>query len=169
MNRRGIGIITNTISRAELAAIAAAIIHDFSHIATDSLTSMHQIKDQRSHPNLHRHHIQEDVLQSLAKAIHQSPSPIHFYKVKFHAGIRGNKYADNLAGKSITIYSDVSETSIKRAGPEGNPFYYFTGLQKKKNIKFYINQTQPSHLLQGFGTYPITMIPCKHTCTPSTN
>jgi len=28
---------------------------------------MHQIKKQLSHPNLHRHHIQEDVLQSIAK------------------------------------------------------------------------------------------------------
>jgi hypothetical protein len=50
--------ITNTISRAELAAIAAAVIYGYTHIATDSLTSLHQIKKQLSHPNLHRHHIQ---------------------------------------------------------------------------------------------------------------
>jgi hypothetical protein len=36
--------ITNTISREELAAIAAAVIHGYSHIATDSHTSLHQIK-----------------------------------------------------------------------------------------------------------------------------
>jgi len=41
MNPRD-GNITNAVSRAELAAIAAAIIHGHSHIATDSLTSMHQ-------------------------------------------------------------------------------------------------------------------------------
>ena len=84
VNPRGMGII-NTISCAELvAAAAAAIIHGYSHIATDSLTSMHQIKKQRSHPNLHRHHIQGDVLlQSIAKAIHQSPSPFHFYSLHF--------------------------------------------------------------------------------------
>jgi hypothetical protein len=69
VNPRGVGII-NTISRAELAAIAAAIIYGYSHIATDSLTSMHQIKKQLSHPNFHRRHIQGDVLQSIAKAIH---------------------------------------------------------------------------------------------------
>ncbi len=34
--------ITNIIGRAELAAIAAAITHDHIHIATDSLTSLHQ-------------------------------------------------------------------------------------------------------------------------------
>ena len=38
--------ITNTISRAELAAIAAAVTHGYSHIATDSITSLHQIKKQ---------------------------------------------------------------------------------------------------------------------------
>jgi len=86
VNPKGMGI-TNTISRAELAAIAAAVIHGYSHIATDSLTSLHQFKKQLSHPNLHRHHIQGDVLQSIAKAIRQSPSPIHFFKVKSHANI----------------------------------------------------------------------------------
>jgi hypothetical protein len=51
MNPRGVGITINTIntistiSRAELAAIAAAVIHGYSHIGTDSLNSMHQIKN----------------------------------------------------------------------------------------------------------------------------
>jgi ribonuclease HI len=98
VNLRGVGI-TNTISRAELAATAAAINHSYSHKATGSLTSMHLFKKQLSHPNLHRHYIQGDVLQSIAKAIHQSPSPIHFHKVKSHAGIVGNEYADGLARK----------------------------------------------------------------------
>ena len=65
--------MTNTISHAELAPIAAAIIHGYSHIATDSLTSMHQFKKQLPHPNLHRHHIQGHVLHSIAKAIHHRP------------------------------------------------------------------------------------------------
>ena len=90
---------------------------------------------QLSHPNLHRHHIQGDVLHSIAKAIRQSPSPIYFFKVKFHAGIIGkNEHADALAKKSATTYSDIADTSIRTAGPEGNPFYNTTtstGLQKK--------------------------------------
>ena len=61
VNPKGMGI-ANTISRAGLAAIAAAVIHGYSHIATDSLTSLHQLKKQLSHPNLHRHQIQGDVL-----------------------------------------------------------------------------------------------------------
>jgi len=70
---------------------------------TDSLTSLHQIKKELSHPNLHRHHIQGDVFQSIAKAIRQSPSPIHFFKVKSHAGIIGNEHAEAFAKKSATI------------------------------------------------------------------
>jgi len=106
VNPRGVSLI-NTISCAELAAIAAAIIHGYSHIATDSLTSMHRIKKQLSHPNLHCHHIQGLALQSITKAIHQSPSPIHFHEVKSHAGFIGNEFADALATKSITTYSDT--------------------------------------------------------------
>jgi len=132
VNPKGMGI-TNTISRAELAAIAAAVIHGYSHIATDSLTSLHQImiKKQLSHPNLHRHHIQGDVLQSSAKAVRQSPSPIHFFKVKSHAGIIGNEHADVLAKNLATTYSDIADTSIRTAGPEGIPSTTSTGLQKK--------------------------------------
>ena len=90
--------ITNTISHAELAAKAVAVIHIYySHIAIYSLTSLHQIKKQLSHPNLLHHHIQGDVLRFIAKAIHQSPSPIHLFKVKSHAGIIGNEHADVLA------------------------------------------------------------------------
>ena len=122
VNPKGMGI-TNTISRAELAAIAAAVIHGYSHKATNSLTSLHQFKKQLSHPNLHRHHIQGDVLQSIAKAIRQLTSPIHFFKVKSHAGIVGNEHADILAKKSAITYSDIADTSIKTAGPEGDPFY----------------------------------------------
>ena len=139
MNPRGVGI-TNTISRAELAA---AITHGYSHIATGSLISMHQIKKQFSHPSLHCHHIKEDVLQSIAKVIHQSPSPIHFHKVKSLAGIIGNEYADALARKSITNYSDVADTSIKTAGPRENPFYNIYWLAKDYK-EHRIIQNQPN-------------------------
>ena len=119
--------------------MAAAVIHGYTHIATDSLISLHQIKKQlSSHPNLHRHHIHGDVLQSIAKAIRQSPSPIQSFKVKSHAGIFGNEHADVLAKKSATTYSDITDTSNRTAGPEGNPFYN-THWLAKEDIE---NQTQ---------------------------
>ena len=51
------------------------------------------------------------------------------------------------------------------------PCTAFTGLQKNtKNIELCkTTQTQPSHLPQCFNIYPITMTPCKPTCTPSKN
>jgi len=174
VNPKGMGV-TNTISRAELAAIAAAVIHGYSHIATDSLTSLHQIKKQLSHPNLHRHHIQGDVLQSIAKAICQSPSPVHFFKLKSHAGIIGNEHADTLAKKSATTYSDIANTSIRTAGPEGNPFYDIHWIAKEdtenkyKPIIIPIQQTWPILLPQSFGTYQTTVTPFKHTCIFSIN
>ena len=158
--------ITCTISRAEQAAVAAAIIHGYSHIATDSLTSMHQIKKQLSHPNLHRNYIQGDVLQSIAKAIHQSPSPIQFHKVKSHASIIGNEYADALARKSITTYSDVADTSIKTAGPEENPFYNIYWLAKEcEEHRIILNQpkTAQSPILR-ICSHPILQnkVPCRY-------
>ena len=136
--------ITNIIPHAELAATAAAIIHGYSHIATDSLTSLHQNKKQLSHPNLHRHHIQGDILQSIAKAIRQSPSPIHFFKVKSHAGITNNEHADVLAKKSATTLSDIA------AGPDGNPFYNIHWLAKE-GIE---NQTQNYSHTTNMAHYP---------------
>ena len=53
------------VGRAELAAIAAAITPDHIHIATDSLTSLHQIRKQLLYPEEHRHHVQEDLLKIL--------------------------------------------------------------------------------------------------------
>jgi hypothetical protein len=43
--------------------------------------------------------------------------------VKSHAGIIGNEHADALAKKSATTYADIADTSIRTAGPEGNPSY----------------------------------------------
>ena len=137
VNPKGMGT-TNTISRAELAAIAAAVIHAYSHIATDSLTPLHQIKKRLSHPILHRHHIQGDVLQSIAEAVCQSPSPIHFFKDKSHAGIIGNEYADALAKKSATTFHDIADTFIRTAGPQENPFHSIHWLAKEDTE----NQTQ---------------------------
>ena len=79
-----------------------------------------------------------------------------------------NNYADAFARKAITIYSDVADISIETAGLRKFLSTAITGLQKNmKNTKFYnVTQTQPNHLPQGSGTYPITMTPCKHTQAP---
>jgi len=63
--------ITNTINRAELAAITAAILHGHSHIATDSLSSLHQIRE-----HLLYHELQGALCNSTSlQAFVQSPEP----------------------------------------------------------------------------------------------
>jgi hypothetical protein len=52
-------------------------------------------------------------------------------QVKSHAGIIGNEHADALAKKSATTYSDIADTSIRTAGPEGNSFYNIHWLAKE--------------------------------------
>jgi hypothetical protein len=123
--------------------------HCCSHTATGILTSMHLIKKQHSHLSLHPS-TSKEVLQSIAKAICRSPSPIHFHKVKSHTGTIGIKYTDALARQSITTCSDVADTSIKTAGPEGNPLYNIYWLQKNMHK---ITQAQHSHLPQGLLWY----------------
>jgi len=67
----GMGI-TNSINRTELAAITAAILHCHSHIATDSLSSLHLIRKHLLYPELHRHHVQGVILKIPASATHQT-------------------------------------------------------------------------------------------------
>jgi len=112
--------ITNTIGRAELAATAAAITHDHIHIATDSLTSIHQIRKQLLYPEKHRH--VHGHLKILYNTIQNSQSHIFLYKS--HAGIAGNECADALAKYQACHGNSLpAETSIRTAGPGGNPFY----------------------------------------------
>jgi len=79
---------TNTIGRTELAAKAAAITHDPIHIATDSLTSLHQIRKQLLYPEEHRHNVQGDILK---KFLILSVTLNTFFIKENHAGIAGNE------------------------------------------------------------------------------
>eukprot|EP00983_Pelagomonas_calceolata_P054579 1143749-Pelagomonas_calceolata.AAC.1 len=49
--------ITHTITRAKLAAIAAANLLGYCCIATDSLCSLEQIRKQILYPELHHQHV----------------------------------------------------------------------------------------------------------------
>ncbi len=119
----GMGI-TNTIDRAELAAITAAILQGHSHIATDSLSSLHQIRKHLLYPELHRHHVQGDILKMLIRTICNSPNPVHLLKVKSHAGIAGNEWSDAVAKYQGTqVDTSHADTGMPCAGIGGNPFH----------------------------------------------
>ena len=129
---------------------------------------------QLSHPNLHRHHIQGDVLQSIAKAIRQSPSPIHFFKVMPVLSVM-NMPTHLLKSQppTPTLQTPPSEQQALREIPSTTS----TGLQKKtykskhkhKPIFIPIQHTWPILLPQSLSTYQTTVTPFKHTCIFSIN
>jgi len=88
--------ITNKVGRAELAAVAAAFAHDHIHIATDSLTSLHQIRKQLLHPEKHHHHVQGDILMNGQTPL-QNIKPATNSQLKKHRHRRppgGNHFSD---------------------------------------------------------------------------
>jgi hypothetical protein len=95
--------------------------------------------------------------------------------MSYELQVLGNEHADVLAKKSATTYSDIANTSIKKAGPEGIPFYNIRWLGKEdiKNkqipVIIHIQQTWPILLPQSSGTYQTTVTPFKHICIFSIN
>jgi ribonuclease HI len=93
--------MTNTINRAELTGIAAALTNKYTQIATDSACSLRQIRKQLLFPEMQRDHIHSNPLESVSM-VHVSPKPICFYKVKAHNGIAGNECTDAIAKHCLT-------------------------------------------------------------------
>jgi hypothetical protein len=74
----GVGM-TNTINRAELTGIAAALTNKYTQIATDSACSLSQIRKQLLFPEMQRDHIHSNLLGQIVSMIYASPEPICFY------------------------------------------------------------------------------------------
>jgi len=55
---------------------------------------LHQIRKHLLHPQLHRHHVQRDILKVLVQTARHSTKPVHLFKLKHHAGIAGNECTD---------------------------------------------------------------------------
>ena len=87
---------TLTINRAELAAVLVAVQKGNTEIATDSASSLFQVRKQLLNPMAVLHHLHRELLKDV-NLIQSSPSTITFYKVKSHSGIIGDEGADHLA------------------------------------------------------------------------
>eukprot|EP00983_Pelagomonas_calceolata_P042362 1138475-Pelagomonas_calceolata.AAC.1 len=112
--------ITNTIGRADLAAIAAALtnIRTHAHVATDSLSSLHQLRKQILYPEKHRHHVQGNVLKTILKLALTSEVTSFPVKVaKYQADLKDNNLIDN---------------GVPSAGPGGNPSTILLGWLEKR-------------------------------------
>jgi ribonuclease HI len=85
------------LNRAELAAIYAALTINATHIATDSLNSMHQINKMLLRPQDMQENRHYNLLESIRHLILNRDEPTHIYKVPAHTGITGNEHADYIA------------------------------------------------------------------------
>jgi len=91
---------TLTINKAELAAVLVAVQKGHTKIATDSASSLFQIRKQLLNPMAVLHHLHRELLKTFVILFQSSPSPVTFYKVKSHSGTVGNEGADHLAHKA---------------------------------------------------------------------
>ena len=57
--------MTNSINRAELTGIAAALTNKHTQIATDSACSLSQIRKQVLFPEMQRDHIHSNLLEQI--------------------------------------------------------------------------------------------------------
>ncbi|KAJ9520002.1 hypothetical protein QJQ45_014732, partial [Haematococcus lacustris] len=104
---------SNTINKAELTAIHAALTAGAKRIATDSLCSIYQIRRALANPMSLITHRHNDILTAIATLIIDSPVTIHFYKVRAHSGIIGNEGADALA-KQAALHPELANTPAYR-------------------------------------------------------
>ncbi|KAJ9516566.1 hypothetical protein QJQ45_015254, partial [Haematococcus lacustris] len=100
---------SNTINRAELTAIHAALKAGAKRIATDSLCSLYQIRRALANPMSLITHKHNDILTAIATLIIDSPVTIQFFKVRAHSGIIGNEGADALA-KHAALHPELANT-----------------------------------------------------------
>ncbi|KAJ9506008.1 hypothetical protein QJQ45_016679, partial [Haematococcus lacustris] len=100
---------SNTINKAELTAIHAALKAGAKRIATDSLCSLYQIRRALANPMSLITHRHNDILTAIATLIIDSPVTIQFLKVRAHSGIIGNEGADVLA-KHAALHPELANT-----------------------------------------------------------
>jgi len=113
--------VMNTINRAELTGIAAALTANCKQIATDSACSLSQIRKQLVYPEMQRKHTHSKLLEHNAFLIEKSVTPILFFKVKAHTGIIENECADTIA-KHAAVHDNGHDVALPPPTPDGNPY-----------------------------------------------
>jgi ribonuclease HI len=108
----GDGQPQNTINRAELVGILAAIKQGATKIATDSLTSMYQIKKMLRHLQDLLNHQHCQLIKEAATQIMNAEQKITLHKVKGHSSIIGNEKADQIAKAAATGETPYDECEL---------------------------------------------------------
>ena len=107
---------TDTINRAELAGIWAALNAGKRIVASDSATSLSQIRRALLSPMDLRYHKHRDLLELIVAAMRNLTSmgePIHLYKVRAHNGDIGNELVDAVA-KRAAIGSEARDVTVPK-------------------------------------------------------
>ena len=111
----------NTINRADLVGILHALRHGAHMIATDSLSSMYQIKKMLRRPQdlLNRHQHCELIKEIVTEIVNRGLRTT-LHKVKGHASIIGNEKADAIAKAAATGDTSDYEECEKYESPRNN-------------------------------------------------
>ena len=83
-----------------IAAVLVPVQKGHTKIATDSASSLFQIRKQLLNPMAVLHHLHRELLKVIVNFIQSSPSTATFYIVKSHSGIIGNEGANHLVHKA---------------------------------------------------------------------
>ena len=110
----------NTINRAELVGILAALRHGAHMIATDSLSSMYQIKKMLRRPQDLLNHQHCELIKEIVTEIVNRGLRTTLHKVKGHASIIGNEKADAIAKAAATGDTSDYEECEKYECPSNN-------------------------------------------------
>ena len=104
---------TTTINRAELAGIWAALKRGYSNIATDSASSLAQIRKAILQPMLMGTHKHKGLVGEVVELIKAAKEPITIMKIKAHNQHPGNEGADAVAKRAAT-QNATAETQQER-------------------------------------------------------
>ena len=78
----GTSINKTIINRSKLAGIFAALINEYTCIATDSANALWQIRNSILYPQRMKQNKHVKLLETIGQHIQQSKDTIHLYKVK---------------------------------------------------------------------------------------
>jgi len=131
--------------------VLVAVQKGHTEIATDSASSLFQIRKLLLNLMAVLHHLHRELLKDIVILIQSSPSTVTFYKVKSHAGIIGNEGADHLAHKAAV--NQISDVSLP---PATDPFYDLFWLSVPNKVGFHAEELRVWTSLQA-----------NITCTPT--
>ena len=98
---------SRTITRAELAAIWAALRLGATKIMSDSAAALWLIRRAVNEPMTLKRHLHRPLLEAIVELIDKSPCTVHLLKCKAHTGVYGNEMADRAAKLAATTGGTV--------------------------------------------------------------